>query len=492
MGSNGRKEPPAGLRYNRGIRPERHAMSIVKCPNPSCPFQFDASLVPPGAVIACPQCRLQFQLPQVAAAPPPAAAEPEVLDADALPTDTTPARGERRRDRDKGDADGKGGRGRRSRDDDAPPRKKGSMALILVVVAVGVALICCGGGAGLMMLIASLQKKPSNTSPYTYPDYALSYSGPGEGWEEDKETQNQWKFRLAGFKSKSPEGYIAVQVMKTEGEAGKGDLLPAAVAALKDKFDDLDEKLTPTEAKLLGATAEKYEFTGVYKTTDTGCRGEVYAVAVRNLKVWVYCWAERDKFGDLAPAFEGFRAGMKLETKANETKIQRQVTPFRTNSGLYTLTDTEGLWKKQEDPTRQDAAADLWLAGFKRDAASGQLKTKPTADLVVATIEPKGDAKTQAKAHILEQFADGAATNVQDGDPVGETPSSGAVAASDSVMRMTMKYPGADRSIEKMMVYSVIDTGGKRVVAYGWCQLGESNYWEQRLMLLVGTLKPLK
>lgn len=470
-------------------------MSIVKCPNPSCPFQFDASLVPPGAVIACPQCRLQFQLPQAAPAPPPPAEElqPEVLDADAPPAAEPPARGDRRRDRDQGDAAGKGDRGRRARDDanDAPP-KKGSTAVILAMLAVGFALICCGGGAGLLMLIPGNQKKPSNTSPYTYPDYGLSYSGPGEGWAEDKETQSQWKFRLAGFKNQSPEGYIAVQVMKTEGEAGKGDLLPAAVAALRDKFDDLDEKLTPSEAKLLGAAAEKYEFAGVYKATGTGCRGEVYAVAVRNLKVWVYCWAERDRFSDLAAALDGFRAGMKLEAKANETKIQKKVTEYRTNSGRYTLTDTEGIWKKQEDPTRQDAAADLWLAGFKRDAASGQLHPKPTADLVVATLDPKGDPKAQAKAHILAQFADGAATNEQAGDPVGETPSSGAVAASEAVVRFTMKYAGADRSIEKMMVFSVVDSGGKRVVAYAWCQLGESNYWEQRLMLLVGTLKALK
>ncbi len=475
-------------------------MNIVKCPNPGCPFQFDATLVPPGAVIACPQCRLQFQLPQVApAAPDPTPpAEPEVLETDAPPADDKPTRGDRRRDRDKADdAGGKGGRRARDtdkrKDDDGPPVRKGNTALLLVVLAVGMVLICCGGGIALTFLLGG-GKKPSNTSPYTYPDYALSYNGPGDGWEEDKETQNLWKFRLAGFKSKSPEGYIAVQVMKTEGEAGKGDLLPAALVVLKDKFDDLDEEIKPAEAKLLGATGERYDFTGVYKTPagETGCRGEVYAVAVRNLKVWVYCWAERDKFGDMTGAFEAFRAGMKLDAKPNEPKIQRQTTEFRTNLGLYTLTDTEGTWKKQQDPTRQDLAADLWIAGSRRVATTGQLEPKANADLVIAVIDPKGDAKAQAKAHILDQFASGASVNEQAGDPVGETPSGGAVAASDAVVRMTMKYPGSDRSIEKMMVFRVIDSGGKRVVAYGWCQLGAASYWEQRLMLVTGTLKALR
>ena len=46
-------------------------MTPAKCPNPSCPFLFDPSQVPPGAVIACPQCGLRFTL-----APPPPPSQP--------------------------------------------------------------------------------------------------------------------------------------------------------------------------------------------------------------------------------------------------------------------------------------------------------------------------------------------------------------------------------------------------------------------------------
>lgn len=457
-------------------------MTIVKCPNPSCPFQFDATLVPPGAVIACPQCRLQFQLPQAAAAPPPPAepaAEPKP---------------ERRRDR---DTDDPPARGRRRRTDDTQrddrPKGKGNTTVLIVAMVVGMVFLCCGGGAAVLWVFVGSGNKPSNTSPYTYPDYNLKYQGPGEGWQEDKETQGDLKFRLAAFKSPSPEGYIAVQVVKTEGEAGKGDLLPAALGVLKDKFDDLDEEIRPEAATLLGSPAEKYEFTGVYRKTTAGCRGEVYAVAVRNLKVWVYFWTARDHFDTLAPAFEKFRGNMTLETKGNEPKVTRQKKEYRTSSGLYVLTDSEGNWQQQKDPTRQDAAADLWLTGARRNATTGLLEPNPDANLVVAVLDKKGDdAKAQAKAHVLDQFAAGAETNEQAGDPAGDTPSSGPVAGSDAVVRFKMTYPGSDRSIEKMMVFRVTDTGGKRVVAYAWCQLRDAGYWEQRLMLLTGTLKGLK
>lgn len=458
-------------------------MNIVKCPNPSCPFQFDASAVPPGAVIACPQCRLQFQLPQVApaqaVAPPP---EPEPLDVDPEPSEDAPTRRER------------GGRSRRRTS--AAPRK-GSAAALIAILAVGFGFICCGGGIGAVFLFNMFGGgKTSDTTPYSYPEYALSFTGPGDGWQQDKETQSYLKMNLACFKHTAPEGYIAVRAVKSEGGAAKGDLLPAVKGLLGDPekgpFDDIDETFSPTDVTFLGGEGEKYEFLGLYRPTGTGCRGEIHAVAVRNLKVWVYCWAERDRFDELAPAFERFRAGMKVEAKGGEPKVQRQKAEFRSPGGLYTLTDAEGVWKKQSDPTRQDAAAELWLHGYKRVPTTGVLEAKPNADLLVAVLEPTGDPVAQAKAHIIAQDAEGGVVTDQAGDPVGEAPADGPVAASDDVLRFTKKYPDTTGSADKLIVFKVADSGGKRVIAYAWCPLKQATYWEQRLMLLVGTLKPLK
>src|SRR5205809_249367 len=46
--------------------------TALKCPNPSCPFLFDPSQVPPGAVLTCPRCTMRFTLGASPTAPPPA------------------------------------------------------------------------------------------------------------------------------------------------------------------------------------------------------------------------------------------------------------------------------------------------------------------------------------------------------------------------------------------------------------------------------------
>ena len=48
----------------------------LKCPNPSCPFLFDPSQVPAGAVLTCPRCGMRFTLGPTAGMPPPQPAEP--------------------------------------------------------------------------------------------------------------------------------------------------------------------------------------------------------------------------------------------------------------------------------------------------------------------------------------------------------------------------------------------------------------------------------
>jgi hypothetical protein len=47
----------------------------MKCPNPDCPFLFDPSQVPAGAVLVCPRCGTRYTLPETAPVPTPPAAE---------------------------------------------------------------------------------------------------------------------------------------------------------------------------------------------------------------------------------------------------------------------------------------------------------------------------------------------------------------------------------------------------------------------------------
>lgn len=45
--------------------------TALKCPNPSCPFLFDPTQVPPGALLTCPRCGMRFTLGPTPGGPPP-------------------------------------------------------------------------------------------------------------------------------------------------------------------------------------------------------------------------------------------------------------------------------------------------------------------------------------------------------------------------------------------------------------------------------------
>lgn len=47
--------------------------AALKCPNPSCPFLFDPTQVPPGAMLTCPRCGMRFTLGPTPGGPPPGA-----------------------------------------------------------------------------------------------------------------------------------------------------------------------------------------------------------------------------------------------------------------------------------------------------------------------------------------------------------------------------------------------------------------------------------
>ncbi len=471
-------------------------MNIVKCPNPSCPFQFDSSLVPAGATIACPQCRLQFSLPAspTHSAAPPKPADAELLEPDAPDDDTPPRRPLRQRRDDTESTEPKRKRSRNRDDaesegDDAPPPKKANTAALLALVAVGLVVLCGGGVVGLGFAFGWFggKKGGSETSEFRHDAYGLTLNGPGEGWSKDDDIRKWLKVNLTTFKRADPEAYVAVSAHRSTGRpALKSELMPKAVKLLREAFDDVEDQLTPVDAIVLGEKGQKYPFSGRYKATGTGCQGEVHAVAVRDMQVWVFVWADRDKFDQLSGQFDRFRGGIKLDPPKPGATVKIPEQQFRTPKGLFQLIDKDDQWKKQDNPTTQEDAADLWLTGTLNGGGKGS-----EAQLVVAVLEAGADAK----AHVIARFDDDnhkAAQSLVEAEPEGDDAPSGKVAAQADVVRVKLTYPGADKSANLFVVYKVVDTGGKRVVAYASCGLKQMGYWEQRMMGTVGSLKGLK
>lgn len=445
--------------------------TILKCPNPSCPFQFDASRVPPGAVIACPQCRLTFTLSPTAATPP-AASTADPLDS----TDISPRR-------------------RKLIDRSGPKGATSNTSLLLTLMAVGTVALVGGAVAGLGFLFGWFKPTPPVLSAggLTFGEYAIGFPKPPDGWNRDETTRAAFGVNLFAYRTTvaDGDGWVAADAKRFTSAAKSTELRAAVNEKLRRQFDELDEDITGEGMQFLGQPGERFQFRGVYRPTRAGCRGEVFACVVKNFAYWVYAWAPDAEYDKLAPAFETFRNGIKVQVTADKGGITPPPATdgrtFRTKSGLFTLTDTEKLWTEGKDPTSQDKDAELWLRGTGKSASTGQATTDK-ADLVVAVLPPEGEAKEQAQAHILKQVVNGATVQELQGDPTGDAPPGGEVKVSDAVTRLKLTYPDGPTA-NKLIVFASVDVDGKRVVAYALCPLRQANYWEQRLMQIVGTLK---
>lgn len=442
--------------------------TILKCPNPSCPFQFDASRVPPGAVIACPQCRHTFTLSPPAAPPtvPPTAVE----NADPPPR-------------------------RKVIDRSGPKGATTNTSLALALMAVGTVALIGGAVAGLGFLLGWFKPAPpvSAAGGLQFDEYAIGFPKPPDGWNRDETTRAALGVNLFAYRvsATTGDGWVAADAKRFTSAARASELRSAVNEKLRKQFDELDEDITGEVTQFLGQPGERFQFRGVYRPTQTGCRGEVFACVVQNYAYWVYAWAPDAEFDKLAPVFESFRNGIKVQVSAGKggstPPLGIDGRTFRTKSGLFTLSDSEKLWTEGKDPTSQDKDAELWLRGTGKSASTGQVTTDK-ADLVVVVLVPEGEAKEQAQAHILKQVVDGATVQELQGDPTGDAPPGGEVKVSGTVTRLKLTYPDGPTA-NKLIVFSSVDVDGKRVVAYALCPLKQSNYWEQRLMQIVGTLK---
>lgn len=442
--------------------------NILKCPAPTCSFRFDASLVPANAVIACPQCRLQFTLgPNTA--PPHVAAAPE-------PDDEPTYR-------------------RRKKAAIATRPEKGTTSnqgLLIALVVVGMVILAVGG----FFLIGNMMGmfRTPTTGPKVgsgpgakFENYGITIPSPPDGWEKNDSARTAFGNNLLVYARKNPEAWMAFEARKVDFAAKETELKPKMMERLKARFTELDETLEPQADKLMGFAAQKYEFGGIDKLTGNACRGEVYACVTKNYMYWMYAWWPKDDFADHGSidvtrnALE-FNGGSSLTTK---TKAPEKT--FRSRGGLYQLADTEGLWIQQPDPTIFDAKADLYLKGLGKNPATGKPSSEQ-ANLAVVVLKAEGTAKEQAVAHILKQYTTDPVVTELNAPSDAEAPVSGEVTPADNVARFTLTYPGSDASANMLVVYSVIDVNDQRIVAYADAGMKQKSYWEQRLMLILGTL----
>jgi len=448
-------------------------MTPLKCPNPNCPFLFDPSLVPPGAVLACPRCALRFTLPPAHQSAPAQAASSDLAFSNAAPSRPAPKA-----------RNGEPPQESEEDEEEAPPRSISLKAIVLACI-----LVLILGGSALFYFVnrAWERNKPKGGSTeVAAAELGLSFKkpDPNTGWEINDGLRDAFSAKLFGYQRIGrPDGWIVADARKYDYVVRPTDLKERMNEQLAKNFSEIPPNLEGQPATLLGQSATKYSFRGLHKESNAVCLGEVTTLAMNTVGVWVYCYAPEQDYAGLEEAFQTARSGLRKIPKAGGDAAPRFDKTFRSKSGLFTITDSEGVWAERKDPKTQDESAELWLRGTK----AGRKEGASTADLVVAVLDDGADVQ----AHILKQMNQDPKPTVETvtTDPTGDPPASGELKPISEVTRLKLRYPGADPSAHKLIAFSSASSSGKTVVAYAQSNLKELEYWEQRMMQIVGSLK---
>ncbi|HET6576401.1 MAG TPA: hypothetical protein VFG68_22570 [Fimbriiglobus sp.] len=455
-------------------------MPALKCPNPSCPFLFDPTQVPAGAVLTCPRCAMRFTLgPSPAGQPPPPQDHPPIARLAGLPVEAEP---------------------------DLPVRRRRGEGFPILMTIGGVMLLF--GVIGAALYVAMLAKRtitqvetgPPPSREVVVADKNFAYTFPGPPWEQDQETRNALDVHAFGLRRTEPPGaWAALEVSDFGAQSPtEGELRDKMSDQLRRVFLNLPEELPLEPATWAGLDARRCRFRGERKGTGSVCSGEVYLLGHKGFGYWFYTWsAERDA-AELATQFDDLRARFRvLDGQPGEgIRPAAPGTVFRGTAANYQLTGEASVWKKPEGlaPTDEDPKADLLLKGELPSRRKSDFP--PRATLVVLVLKDEGDAadvggKYVRKRHTLDPEVFGPTKFVElTGEPEGDAlPAPEAAGTPPMRLRVTPGGENAARSAEKLVVYSAIRVGDVVVVAEGSCPWSERAVWERRLIRVVGSMR---
>ena len=458
-------------------------MTPAKCPNPSCPFLFDPSQVPPGAVIACPQCGLRFTLapPPPPSQPPFGPAAPPPAPADYLGFHEERPLPRRRR-----------GAEEPASEPDRHP-KAGSGAGKLIAFSVIGVLVVCGVIAGVLFLKSRNQGREETTrrsAEVVLDRFHLAYTPPGENWVADDALKVKFKATVVALRSQEPAGWIVVDA-KPMAYTPTAAELTEIVRAVLESTGELKGRLDEEPATLGGAAGRRYTYESLMNSGEE-VKGEVYAVGVQKTAYFVYSFAPEKKVGDVAQAFVDFRAAVRLVATAAKGDPAGFRKVFRSKRGGYAVTATESLWRELGDPGSQDEKADLLLRGTI-PLAGGGVSPDP-ATFLVLLLDKGGDPKAAAAGYLAKTLFDlpdnpPQVTELAD-EYQGDDPPAGPPQPTAAVTRYEVRYANGSADSRKFVAVGTMDAGKQLVVAVGYSVLRQRKSWEKRLVQIVGSLAP--
>jgi hypothetical protein len=496
--------------------------NALKCPNPSCPFLFDPTQVPPGAILTCPRCGMRFTLgpaiPPPIAPPPadnfdltrtlspqgennlfgvdaPTATFSEPLPPDPprpVPSQPLPPSVETASVEASAAAPARPlVRAHHYEENSSWKPVLGVLAVVATAVAIGV------------FVVDKLNSKTGGTSgTVQFEERNASYRLPVPNWERDDDARSLLGANLMGLRRTGGVAVVAIEARDYNTRNPQpGELKEGITDRLRSLFDDLDSH-EEEGAAWAGVPALKTTFRGT-ATAKLGSGihvGEAYAIAHKGIGYWFFAIAPESEANQMAADLDDLRGRLKFLAARNEWKETTSASVLMVGDAAdYRLTDGDGWWKKLADPRIEDPKADIafdaeFVSRVKRDI-------KPRARLAVLVLAPTSDEPMAALREYLREQYDRlyGLKNWQEltDPPLGDSPSSGDRRGLES---QRFKVSGSDPNLTKLVVLSAIKLdaqtpdGMKPMVigAYASCAFEYQQFWEKRLAQLTGTLRPAR
>lgn len=322
--------------------------TALKCPNPSCPYLFDPSRVPAGAVLTCPRCGMRFTLgPPVPAAP---AASPPQAQFDSPPPPPTGFEGI---DPNAPDPDGQPIRRSLSAAGEAGSYQTGIIAFMCFVLIAGAAV-------AVYFKVTSQPEVVKGENGQQLRAHNLSFEAPGEPWVIDDDTRAKLgPPMILGFKRTGPDAYFCVGARDFDRREPRPSELRTAGYKIVDAQFPENEKEQLEGMTLLGQPATvAFRFRGTNKD-GVKAEGLCFATHSKGVGYWTLSWASERDAESQAAAFEGIRAKLKLNnSRDNWTPKELPVRTFGGHAVQYQLLDSDDLWTEPDAKTRSPAEED--------------------------------------------------------------------------------------------------------------------------------------
>lgn len=492
-------------------------MQTFPCPNPACHYVFDASMLPPAAMVTCPFCGTRFPYraghPISTAAPPGATAtvqrapEPPPTPQEenafssgmAIPFRESPV--VRRR----------------------VQQKSSATSTWLVVGLFAGFLIATGFVITNMMRNRGIHNR-EHTVPQdprqTVEDLNLIIDLKDKSWAANPE----WRTKLgalAVYKKDDAEAYFGIYAEDfRERNPRPVEVRRLMETKLRQAFDrdKLEFQDRESQMKWSGKDAQAVIFQGAPPDSDTLYKGECYLASYQGIGYVYFSWAKFDEYPPHEESLREMRKTFSFGSYRDSWKAKvASTSTFTSKEGNFLLHDRDGIWidrrvdeegnplsKKGSqfavNPKDLDPKADMaFIAEMDRKKSiEARLNFTPTCEAMVLILNKgEGEPLDQAKSYVLNRYQSEADRNKVEGvepakmklEELTKSPSDTPLPTEGAPVSRWVSIDSTNPSHQKLVILSALELDDKVVVVFGECAMKNAFYMEPYLLRLAASLK---